>query len=127
LVTKTRRDSKMKIAIESNDGVTIKSPFLPTNGYIVYDVDKSEIISREYRENSRKNKKRANGDIVFVSNNIHSLLNDCSTIISRGMDRSNLDIFKKEGKDVFITFKTSSKDAVRIYLREQLISHRMAH
>ena len=113
----------MKIAIESNDGVTIKSPFLPTNGYIVYDVDKSEIISREYREN----KKRANGDIVFVSNNIHSLLNDCSTIISRGMDRSNLDIFKKEGKDVFITFKTSSKDAVRIYLREQLISHRMAH
>ena len=127
MVTKTRRDSKMKIAIESNDGVTIKSPFLPTNGYIVYDVDKSEIISREYRENSRKNKKRANGDIVFVSNNIHSLLNDCSTIISRGMDRSNLDIFKKEGKDVFITFKTSSKDAVRIYLREQLISHRMAH
>jgi predicted Fe-Mo cluster-binding NifX family protein len=127
LVTKTRRDSKMKIAIESNDGVTIKSPFLPTNGYIVYDVDKSEIISTEYRKNSRKNKKRANGDIVFVSNNIHSLLNDCSTIISRGMDRSNLDIFKKEGKDVFITFKTSSKDAVRIYLREQLISHRMAH
>ena len=117
----------MKIAIESNDGVTIKSPFLPTNGYIVYDVDKSEIISTEYRENSRRNKKRANGDIVFVSNNIHSLLNDCSTIISRGMDRSNLDIFKKEGKDVFITFKTSSKDAVRIYLREQLISHKMAH
>ena len=117
----------MKIAIESNDGVTIKSPFLPTSGYIVYDVDESEIISTEYRKNSRKNRKRANGDMVFVSNNIHSLLNDCSTIISRGMDRNNLDIFKKEGKDVFITFKTSSKDAVRIYLREQLISHKMAH
>ena len=116
----------MKIAIESNDGVTIKSPFLPTTGYIVYDVDESEIISTEYRENSQR-KKRASGNKVFVSGNIHSLLNDCSTIISRGMDRSNLDIFKKEGKDVFITFKTSSKDAVRIYIREQLISHRTAH
>ena len=116
----------MKIAIESNDGVTIKSPFLPTTGYVVYDVDESEIISSEYRENSRK-KKRADGDKMFISGNIHSLLNDCSAIISRGMDRSNLDIFKKEGKDVFITFKTSTKDAVRIYMREQLISHRTAH
>jgi predicted Fe-Mo cluster-binding NifX family protein len=116
----------MKIAIESNDGVTIKSPFLQTTGYIVYDVDESEIISTEYRESSRK-KKRTSGDKVFVSNNVHSLLNDCSAIISRGMDRSNLDIFKKEGMDVFITFKTSTKDAVRIYMREQLIGHRMAH
>ena len=116
----------MKIAIESNDGVTIKSPFLPTTGYVVYDVDESEIISSEYRENSRK-KKRADGDKMLISGNIHSLLNDCSTIISRGMDRSNLDIFKKEGKDVFITFKTSTKDAVRIYMREQLISQRMVH
>ena len=116
----------MKIAIESNDGVTIKSPFLPTTGYVVYDVDESEIISSEYRENSRK-KKRADGDKMFISGNIHSLLNDCSAIISRGMDRSNLDIFKKEGKDVFITFKTSTRDAVRIYLREQLISQRMVH
>jgi predicted Fe-Mo cluster-binding NifX family protein len=116
----------MKIAIESNDGVTIKSPFLPTTGYIVYDVDESEIISSEYRENSRK-RKRADGDKLFISGNIHSLLNDCSAIISRGMDRSNLDIFKKEGKDVFITFKTSTRDAVRIYLREQLISQRMVH
>ena len=64
---------------------------------------------------------------MFISGNIHSLLNDCSAIISRGMDRSNLDIFKKEGKDVFITFKTSTKDAVRIYMREQLISQRMVH
>ena len=116
----------MKIAIESNDGVTIKSPFLPTTGYVVYDVDESEIISSEYRENSRK-KKRADGDKMFISGNIHSLLNDCSAIISRGMDRSNLDIFKKEGKDVFITFKTSTRDAVRIYMREQLISQRMVH
>jgi len=116
----------MKIAIESNDGVTIKSPFLPTTGYVVYDVEESEIVSTEYRENIKR-KKKADGEKLVVSNRTHSLLNDCSAIISRGMDRSNQDVFKKEGKDVFITFKTSTKDAVRLYLREQMISHRFAH
>lgn len=116
----------MKIAIESNDGVTIKSPFLPTRGYVVYDVNESDIVGSEYRENTPKNKKKIGDDIVF-STRAQSMLNDCSAIISRGMDRSNLDIFKKEGKDVFITFKTSTKDAVRLYMRELLISHKIAH
>lgn len=116
----------MKIAIESNDGVTIKSPFVPTRGYVVYDVDESDIHSTEYRERSfgeKRTKRKKNYEL----NNIHALLNDCSAIISRGMDRSNLDICKKEGMDVFITFKTSTKDAVRLYMRELLISHKLAH
>jgi predicted Fe-Mo cluster-binding NifX family protein len=116
----------MKIAIESNDGITIKSPFLPTKGYIVYDVNDSDIVGSEYRESRSKNKKTRSDNIV-ISAKAHSLLNDCSAIISRGMDRSNLDVFKKEGKDVFITFKTSTKDAVRIYMRELLISSKTAH
>lgn len=116
----------MKVAIESNDGVTIKSPFIPTKGYVVYDVDESDIINSEYRESGAKQKK-ISGEKVVIPNSIHSLLNDCSAIISRGMDRSNLDIFKKEGMDVFITFKTSTKDAVRLYMRELLISHRIVH
>jgi len=116
----------MKVAIESNDGVTIKSPFIPTKGYVVYDVDESDIINTEYRESSFR-KKNGIGEKVVNSKSIHSMLNDCSAIISRGMDRSNLDIFKKEGMDVFITFKTSTKDAVRLYMRELLISHKLVH
>ena len=116
----------MKIAIESNDGKTIKSPFLPTKGYVVYDISESDIVGREYRESEAKGKKQV-GKRQPISIRTHSLLNDCSAIISRGMDRSNVDIYKKEGKDVFITFKTSAKDAVRLYLREQLISDKLAH
>jgi uncharacterized linocin/CFP29 family protein len=43
------------------------------------------------------------------------------------MDRSNLDVLKQEGLDVFITFKTSAKDAVRLYMRELLITNKLAH
>jgi len=112
----------MKIAIESNDGVTIKSPFLPTKGYIVYDIDQSDIVNSEYRKNRQKN-----GEREIASKKSETVLNDCAAIISRGMDRSNLDIFKKEGMDVYITFKTSTKDAVRLYMRELLISNKFAH
>lgn len=115
----------MKIAIESNDGVTIKSPFLPTKGYVVYDVNESDIVSTEYRESISKREMVGKNKPVAVKQN--TLLNDCSAIISRGMDRSNVDIFKREGMDVFITFKTSTKDAVKIYMRELLVSHTLTH
>jgi predicted Fe-Mo cluster-binding NifX family protein len=116
----------MKIAIESNDGVTIKSPFLPTQGYIVYDIDQSDIVNSEYRKTNLKIRQK-NGERKITSIKSDTVLNDCAAIISRGMDRSNLDIFKKEGMDVYITFKTSTKDAVRLYMRELLISNKFVH
>jgi len=116
----------MKIAIESNDGVTIKSPFLPTKGYVIYDIDESDVVKSEYRESSLKNNKKI-GEREIASTKSKTLLDDCSAIISRGMDRTNLDIFKREGMDVYITFKTSTKDAVRLYMRELLISNKLAH
>jgi predicted Fe-Mo cluster-binding NifX family protein len=116
----------MKVAIESNDGETIKSPFLPTKGYVIYNIVESGIVGSEYRESSLKSK-RSDGESGIFSGKPHSLLNDCAAIISRGMDRNNLDIFKKEGMDVYITFKTSTKDAARLYMRELLISSKLAH
>ena len=49
----------MKIAIESNDGVTIKSPFIPIRGYVVYDVKESDIVASEYRESNLREKSQA--------------------------------------------------------------------
>ena len=38
----------MKIAIESNDGETINSPFCKTRGYIVCDVDNASVTRTMY-------------------------------------------------------------------------------
>lgn len=112
----------MKIAIESNDGITIKSPFIKTKGYLVYDIDESHINGFEYRQARSQKKKEAS-----LSLHPHSALDDCKTIISRGMDRIELQSFKDEGKDVFITFKTAAKDAVRLYMNELLMSAGIHH
>lgn len=116
----------MKIAIESNDGQTIKSPFIPTKGYVVYHVKDSGIVETEYRESNSKDFKttdQKNNTLVYI----RSLLNDCSAIISRGMDRGSIDVLKQDGKEVFITFKTSAKDAVHLYMREQILNNKFAH
>lgn len=112
----------MKIAIESNDGITIKSPFIKTKGYLVYDIDESRIKGFEYR----KALGRKSTEISFPQHP-HSQLNDCKTIISRGMNRIDLQSFKEEGKDVFITFKTAAKDAVKLYMKELLINEGIHH
>ena len=50
------------------------------------------------------------------------MVNDCKTVISRGMNRGNLQSLKKKGVDVFITFKLSARDAVKVYLKENLLN-----
>lgn len=106
----------MKIAIESNDGVTIKSPFVRTMGYLVYDVEQSGIKATEYRRTAPKS--RTVGSVTKPP----ATVNDCKTVISRGMNRGNLQSLKEKGVDVFITFKLSVRDAVKIYLKENLIN-----
>ena len=112
----------MKIAIESNDGITIKSPFLKTKGYLVYDIDESHINGFEYRKALGRKKPE-----ISLSQHTHSTLNDCKTIISRGMNRIELQSFKEEGKDVFITFKNTAQDAVKLYMKELLINEGIHH
>jgi len=109
----------MKIAIESNDGVTIKSPFVLTTGYLVYDVEESGIKGSEYRRSALK--PRTLGHMSKSP----AMVNDCKTVISRGMNRSNLQTLKQKGIDVFITFKLSARDAVKFYLKENIINNKI--
>ncbi len=108
----------MKIAVESNDGVTIKSPFIRSKGYLVFNVDQSSITGYEYREAEEDAAKKIQSN---------PLLEDCGAIISRGMDRTNFKMLKEKGIDVFITFKTSAQDALKVYLKESLINTNSIH
>jgi len=111
----------MKIAIESNDGVTIKSPFVQTTGYLIYDVEQSGIKGTEYRKTVLKSR------AVIPVAKPPAMVNDCGTVISRGMNRGNLKSLKEKGIDVFITFKLSARDAVKFYLKENLLNNKILH
>ncbi|MEJ2492824.1 MAG: NifB/NifX family molybdenum-iron cluster-binding protein [Ignavibacteriaceae bacterium] len=106
----------MKIAIESNDGVTLKSPYSQTMGYIVCDIESERIEKSEYIN--------IRSAINKPNRKVHSgfRLNDCATVITRGMDNENQSMLKEKGIEVFVTFNTLAKDALRSYLKEKMIN-----
>jgi predicted Fe-Mo cluster-binding NifX family protein len=119
----------MKIAIESNDGETINSPFDKIKGYLVFDVEETGIKDTKYIKLQASGKNSPTVSPVRTKNNNKQsfTLENCCTIITRGMDNKHLSEFKEKGVDVFITFNTRAKDAVRAYLRERLINEPLVH
>ena len=111
----------MKIAIESNDGVTLKSPFSKTRGYIVCDIETPGIEKSEYIEIQNT------ADKTNRKTSSASRLSDCSTVITRGMDSENKLMLKEKGIDVFITFNTMAKDALRSFIKERLMNASVVH
>ncbi len=119
----------MKIVIESNDGETINSPFDKPRGYLVFDVEDTGIKETKFiklQTPGKKSQTVSPGKTKNI-NRQSSPLENCRTIITRGMDNKHLAEFKEKGVDVFITFNTRAKEAVRAYLRERLINKPLAH
>jgi predicted Fe-Mo cluster-binding NifX family protein len=119
----------MKIAIESNDGETINSPFDKPKGYLVFDVEDTGIKETKYIKLQTPGKKSETVSPGKTKNiNRQSFpFEDCCTIITRGMENKHRIEFKEKGVEVFITFNTRAKDAVRAYLRERLINKPLVH
>ena len=119
----------MKIAIESNDGETINSPFDKPKGYLVFDIEDTGIKETKYIKLKASEKKPGTvppGKTKNI-NRQNFPLEDCCTIITRGMNNKHRSELKENGVDVFVTFNTRAKDAVRAYLRERLINKPLVH
>jgi len=101
----------MKIAVESNDGKTIKSPFDVIKGYLVFEVNEKTLMRAKYL---KMNKPTSFSQIPYLS--------ECKTIITRGMDREKRERFKEEGFDIFVTFNTSARDALDSFIKEKRIN-----
>ena len=105
----------MKIAIESNDGgKTISDPFVRSNGFLIYEVDESNVFIKEFRTTDRL--KSAIDD---------QKLDDCSAIISRGMPNSFREKLVRQGKEVLITFNSSPRKALNAFLNNRFASQRV--
>lgn len=106
----------MKIAIESRDGgKTISDPFVRSKGFLIYEVDEKNIFVKEFRTTRRLKTAIEEQE-----------LDDCSAVISRGMPNSFKEKLEKQGKKVLITFTSSPKKALNVFLSDQF-SFYIAH
>lgn len=116
-------EKQMKIAIESNDGVNIASPYNLLKSFMIFEVDdENKTLKPDTICESAKLKSRLRlVQSIAESKNIMRELSDCSTVISHNLSRPLLNRLQSSGVDVFITFRNRIDDAVGQYLRDKFI------
>ena len=113
----------MKIAIESNDGVNISSPYNLIPNFMVYEVDEKNVQINSKTSVILMNNKSRLRPIKNISKtkNMVRDLGDCSTIISHGFCRPLLNNLRRSGVDVYITFQNRIDQALNQYLKDKSI------
>ncbi len=127
----------MKIAIPSDDKVTLSQHFGRTLGFIIYEVANSEITGEEYRLNtftghvtghhhdhdhSHSDHHHQGGHSFHSHDGILSALHDCEVVIAGGMGPRLFEDLTSNGKTVYITRQHDVRRAAELFLTDNLAS-----
>lgn len=118
----------MKIAIASDDKVTICAHFGRTLGFLIFDIEDNKIVGKEYINNDFTGHAQGHHDSHEAGHqhshgNILDALKDCQVVISRGMGRRLYIDFQQANKEVFISNESNAEKAVELYLDGVLTDH----
>ena len=117
----------MKIAIASNDGITICGHLGRCASFVVCEIEDGKIISKELRRNNVTS--HAVGGCTHShepgeGNHSHAgvvgALGDCQVVISQGMGRRIAEDLEKADIKPIITSEMDGEKAVRDYLDKKL-------
>ena len=116
----------MKIAIASNDGITISPHFGRTMGFVVFEIENGKVKERIYRKNN------FTGHVLGMEGTgphrdrhglILEALKDCKTVIANGMGRRIYDDLNNAGIETFIVEENDTHQAIHLYLENKLQDH----
>jgi predicted Fe-Mo cluster-binding NifX family protein len=132
-----RKEFPMKIAVVSDDGMTISAHFGRAQYYVVVNVEDNRIASLESREkmghvqfggetHAATTDPRGSGfDAGAQSRHARMLdaIGDCQVLIARGMGAGAYDSIRAAGIRPIVTDVLMITDAVRTYLEGKLVDH----
>jgi predicted Fe-Mo cluster-binding NifX family protein len=113
----------MKIAIASDDEITIAPHLGKTNGFVVVDLEYGNVRSREYRKNDFTAHKRGLKSNILEPGRhgpILAALKDCKAVVSRGMGRRLISDLKVAGIETYLTEEQNVARAINLYAEEKL-------
>ena len=113
----------MRIAIASNDEIIIADHFGKTRGFVIYDIENSQIKDHRYRINDFTGHARGMegaGHQIDRHDLILAALNDIDVVISRGMGRRIYNDLQNAGIETFIVDEHNTSTAVQLYLDNNL-------
>ncbi|UCF71241.1 MAG: iron-molybdenum cofactor biosynthesis protein [candidate division WOR-3 bacterium] len=112
-----------KVAVASDDEVTIAPHFGRTRGFVVFDIEDKKPIRMAYLPNTFTGHVRGMNGTGHGSGHHHSILEalrDCKAVISQGMGRRIYADLKKAGINVYVTSETQIENAIDLYVKGRL-------
>lgn len=107
----------MKIAIASDDKITISHHFGRAQGFSIFEIDKNKILSQEYRANNGK----SNGNCGSCN---HAMMidniKDCQVVISYGMGKKIYNDLTSNNISAIVTEEKTVKEALEKFMKDDL-------
>jgi len=124
----------MKIAIPSDDKVTLSQHFGRTQGFMIYHTENNQITGEEYRLNNFTGHALGHHhDHEHQSDHMHhshgrilGALQDCEVVIAGGMGPRLYEDLTGSGKEVYISRQSEVRKAVELFLANELRSDKEA-
>ena len=118
----------MKMAIASDDGITISAHFGRTKGFVVLEVEGKKVKNREYRLNTFTGHVRGlhlpKESEPVQSHDHHGpilqALSDCQVVISNGMGRRIHQDLKNHHIRPFLTSETNVDMVLQLYFEGKI-------
>ena len=116
----------MKIAITSDDWVTISSHFGSNKGFVIFDFEGSKIKSQEYRSsNIPARKVEFNGSVRKGEKNkrILKAIGDCDVLILKRSEERQMNENSLSSFNIVLTDETFVENVLDWYLSDFLIKN----
>ena len=116
----------MKVAIPTNDMMTISSHFGRAKGFMVIEVKNNQIQKKEYLVNTftghSKNKghTKDHGSHHHSHEGIFNALGNSQVVISKGMGQRLFDEFSEKSIKVYLTKENNIDNAVKLLIQGKL-------
>lgn len=126
----------MKIAIPTDDKITICPHFGRTSGFMIFKIENRKVVESEFRPNTFTGHVRGhhqshqhggfhgshNQDQQQSHSGIYQALGDCQIVIAKGMGRRLYVDFEEWNIQVFITKEDEINTAIEAFLHNTLDS-----
>jgi predicted Fe-Mo cluster-binding NifX family protein len=116
----------MKIAVASDDGVSISAHFGRCAGFVIFAAEGADIVKCDYRTNTfghhqELDKGHEHGESHHSHEGFLSALNDCQVVICHGMGRRAVADLKANGIQVAITAEAlDATSAAKLFAQGRL-------
>lgn len=117
----------MRIAVPTNDMITISAHFGRSKGFVIIDVKNNNIVNKSYTVNTftahakNQNKPHEHGEKHAHSHTgIFSALGTANIVIAKGMGQRLFNDFYDKDMKVYLTKENSIDNAVKLLIQGKL-------